>query len=104
MTDVFKTRLKTARKAKNFTQAQLAEEIGTYKTKIVDAEAGFTHVKFTIEELVKLINILDVSADWLLGVDSAPVGMSLELYQQLIKTLKDSADSINNIKDILGGC
>lgn len=105
MNNIFRTRLKIARKAKNLTQAQLAEKIGTYKNKIIDTEAGFTNIRFTIEEIIKIINILEVSADWLLGTEhdtkDISIDISSENYRQLIKALDKSIADINNIKRML---
>ena len=100
----FGKRLEAARKAKNITQQDLANVIGVQRQKISYIENDTPGRSFTIQEFIKVVNTLGVSADWLLNTNGTRVNISLELYQQLLKVLKTSADSINNIKDTLGGC
>ena len=61
----FKIRLKEARKIRKLTQQELAEKTGIPVTSIVHFEAGSR--KPSLENFYKLIVILNVSADYILG-------------------------------------
>jgi len=67
MTSLFCERLKTLRIDKNFSQPELAELIGVSKGMISFWENGINEP--TITNLIKLSQILEVSADYLLGLE-----------------------------------
>ena len=60
-------RLKDARKRKNMSQQQLGDLLGVSKVSICGYENGVRIP--TIENFVQLLDILDLSADYLLGRD-----------------------------------
>lgn len=63
----FGNRLKELRKEKGLTQIQLAEMLGGYnRTSISDWEIERKEPSF--EVLVKLVEVLDTTADYLLGI------------------------------------
>jgi transcriptional regulator with XRE-family HTH domain len=62
---IIASRLREARKMAGFSQAQVAKILGLHRPSISEAEAGNRRV--SAEELVKLAQLYDVSATWLLG-------------------------------------
>ena len=76
-------RLKQARIAKNLTQGQLAEKAGISVSFLSNLENG--HQAMNIQTLSTLLDILNVSADWLLGncTDSANHAAALEIEKEL---------------------
>ncbi|KAF0425375.1 helix-turn-helix domain-containing protein [Pediococcus acidilactici] len=70
----FNTRLKSVRKLKHFTQLDLAKRLDVSKGTISAYEQGLSYP--SLETLVKICNILDTSADYLLGLsDELPFKM-----------------------------
>ena len=80
-------RLKQARLAKKLTQNQLAEAAGISVSFLSYLENG--HQAMNIQTLISLLDVLNVSADWLLGngTDSANHG---EAILRLVLVMKDS--------------
>jgi len=66
-TKEFRWRLKTARKAAQLTQTELAKKAGLRQAAISDYESG--RLTPSTETLTNLASVLCVSADWLLGID-----------------------------------
>lgn len=66
LTDTFGERLKATRKIKNMTQLELSKRLELSKATISAYEQVASYP--SIETLVKICNILDVSADFLLGL------------------------------------
>ena len=64
--NLFSQRLKEARIKNGLTQEQLAKEVGYNKSAICDWETRGKEPNFDI--LLKLVKILNVSADYLIGV------------------------------------
>jgi transcriptional regulator with XRE-family HTH domain len=62
---IIASRLREARKIAGFSQSQVAKILGLHRPSISEAEAGNRRV--SAEELVKLAELYDVSATWLLG-------------------------------------
>lgn len=83
--------LKELREKKGFTQKQLAEALYLSKTAVSQYENG-THTP-SIETLIKLADIFDVSIDYLLGRTVIPVTFS---------ALKKSFTHNENIDDFIG--
>jgi transcriptional regulator with XRE-family HTH domain len=75
----FKDRLAEARKAKGFSQEVLGAHLGMSKQGISHWEAG----RYTpdIEQLVKLCEVLECSADWLV-LGKSPEGLSPDAIEQ----------------------
>lgn len=65
-----KYQIAKARAAKGWTQAELADKIGTTQQTIQRYENGIRNL--TSEKLTKLAEVLDVSVTYLLGLDDAP--------------------------------
>ena len=72
----FAKRLIAARKARNLTQVQLAERLGSTQRNISYYETGAGYPPAPV--IVELADILEVSADELLGIDKAPKGRTEE--------------------------
>ncbi|WP_144536854.1 helix-turn-helix domain-containing protein [Bacillus thuringiensis] len=69
--DVFKKRLRLARKWSGLTQEELAIRLDTKKTTISNYETGYSTP--SIEVLDLLCNVLNVSSDFLLGRTDEPL-------------------------------
>lgn len=63
--EIFQTRLREERKNCGFTQAQMAELLGIRQPSYIRYENGTGEP--SLETLVKIATILDVSVDYLLG-------------------------------------
>ncbi len=63
--EIFQIKLKEARKRREFTQEEAAKELGISRTNITNYETGRTEPD--IETLCRLIELYEISADWLLG-------------------------------------
>lgn len=116
---IFPQRLKFARETANKTQIQLANDLIAYLRKDIDAEGVRARIskwerlpiegkasKFPqIDEFLALCDILDVDADYLLGVQDAPrktiadAALTTGLLYDAIKKIKEETDYLN--KDIL---
>jgi transcriptional regulator with XRE-family HTH domain len=62
---IFSKRLKKLRKNKGLKQQELAEILGIKRNTYSDWENGKTEPSF--ENLIKLVDLLEVSIDWLFG-------------------------------------
>jgi len=62
---IFSERLKTLRKEKKLTQKELAEQIGISQKSYSHWETGKNEA--SLENLIKLADLLEVSIDWLFG-------------------------------------
>lgn len=65
----FGDRLKSARKAAGLGQGELAEKLGKTQSSISQCERGESQL--SLEVLRDVAAVLNVSADWLLGLDSS---------------------------------
>lgn len=79
-------RIRQAREMADFTQEKLADMIGVSRTAVVRWESGETDP--TIDHLIKMTVILDVSADFLLGTGG---------NNQMVDVLKNLASTLNQI-------
>ena len=88
------TRLKQARLANNLTQSQLAEATGISVSFLSNLETG--RQAMNILTLTDLLDILNISADWLLnnGTDSANHAAALEIEKELSSCTPKERDSI----------
>lgn len=87
-------RLKQARLAKNLTQAQLAEAAGISISFLSYLENG--HQVMNIQTLIDLLDVLNISADWLLGnsTDSANHAAALEIEKELASCTPKEREAI----------
>ena len=64
--DYFGEKLKTIRKSRNLTQLELSQRLGVSKGTVSAYEQGLSYP--SIETLVKITSILNISSDYLLGI------------------------------------
>lgn len=64
---IFGARLREVRKSKKLTQKELADKFGTNRVNVTKWETGRTEP--SLENLVKLADLFEVSLDWLFGRD-----------------------------------
>lgn len=88
-------RLKEARKNKNLSQQQLGDMLGVSKVSICGYENGIRIP--TIENFIKLLDILDLRADYLLGRDITVVSETEEEYK--VKMSKEDIKIIKELKN-----
>lgn len=88
-------RIKEARKKKNLSQQQLGDMLGVSKVSICGYENGVRIP--TIENFVQLLDILDLSADYLLGRDVNVVSEEDEEYK--IKLSRDDIKIITELRN-----
>ena len=68
---IFSERLKRLRKEKKLTQKELAEQIGISQKSYSHWETGKNEP--SLENLIKLVDLLEVSIDWLFGREQMKV-------------------------------
>lgn len=73
-TDIFPARLRSARELRELSQAELAERAGLPATSISHFEAGSRKPSF--DNLRRLADTLEVTADYLLGRADTPGGLA----------------------------
>ncbi|HDU7715932.1 TPA: helix-turn-helix transcriptional regulator [Listeria monocytogenes] len=89
--EYFGDKLKSLRKSKKMTQAELASKIGVSKWSVTSYEQGRTSP--SVEVLIKICETLDTSSDYMLGIsDTVPhemttVGLSDEEVRLLLQFL-----------------
>ena len=86
-------RLKLARKEKHLSQQELGDLLGVTKVSICGYEKGVRIP--TMENFVQLLDILDLTPDYLLGRDVNVVSDSEESY-----TIKMANEDITIVKEI----
>ena len=87
-------RIKQARKNKNLSQQELGDLLGVSKVSICGYEKGVRIP--TMENFLQLIEILDLSPDYLLGRDVDCVSDEEEKYS--VKLAKEDLEIIKEIK------
>ena len=86
--DLFCLRLKEIRKMRKMTQHELAEKSGMPSTSIAHFEAGYR--KPSLENFYKLVVVLNISADYLLGCVDLGGRRSIEKITKSIQALPES--------------
>lgn len=88
------TRLKQARLAKKMSQPQLAEAANISTSFLSNIETG--RQTMNIKTLIDLTDVLNISADWLLGnsTDSANHAAALEIEKELSSCTPKERDAI----------
>lgn len=89
-------RIKDARVLAGLTQEKLAEKVGVSRAAISRWELGEIEPK--IENLVKLASVLDVSADYLLGIETENKKWELDLSDEGYSALKRFVREIRKCK------
>lgn len=88
-------RIKQQRKLKHYTQEQIAEHLGVSVKHFSEVERGLTGL--SIENLIKLSNILDITIDYL--VKGVPFEEKWNSTLERMKTVPD--DKISTLKEII---
>jgi len=78
-------KIRQARKAKRWTQAKLAEEVGCSTANITNVEKANT--KLSLNMLVRIIDVLSLSADEILGSKRAPSASALSPAEAQIREI-----------------
>lgn len=99
MSIFFGERLKQLRKASNMTQDELGEKMYCDRYRIMDLERGKSGP--TIDDIVKLCNVFDVSADYLLGLTDVAYPEYAIDVDGFLKKCKESADTVRKCLDKL---
>ena len=86
--DLFCRRLKGIRKIRKMTQQELAEKSGIPSTSIAHIEAGSR--KPSLENFYKLVVVLNISADYLLGCIDQPAHSGSDPITKSIQALPES--------------
>jgi transcriptional regulator with XRE-family HTH domain len=81
-------RLREARNRKNISQDKLAERIGASPAQVRRYESGQADPSLGV--LKRIMDELDVSADWLLGIDPIAVDNLSAAEGRLIQALRES--------------
>lgn len=83
-------RMKHARVLKKMTQETLAEKIGVSRTAIARWESGETNP--TVDHLIKICNLLEVNASFLLGTNNK---------EHIIEILKEMSATLDQIASMM---
>ena len=86
--DLFCLRLKEIRKMRKMTQQEVAEKSGIPSTSIAHIEAGSR--KPSLENFYKLVVVLNISADYLLGCVDQYTHLSSDPITKSIQALPES--------------
>lgn len=87
-------RIKEARKKKGFSQQQLGDMLGVSKVSVCGYETG-TRIP-TLENFLQLIEILDLTPDYILGREIDVIAEDSEPYT--VKLSKQDIEIINEFK------
>lgn len=85
---LFCARLKEIRKIRKMTQQEIADKTGIPSTSISHIEAGSR--KPSLENFYKLVVVLNVSGDYLLGRTDQHSDLGTDLITKLVQGLPDS--------------
>lgn len=88
------SRIKEARKAKGLSQQQLGDMLGVSKVSICGYETG-TRMP-TLDNFLQLVEILDLTPDYILGRDITVVAENEEPY--IVKLSKQDLNIIHELK------
>lgn len=87
-------RIKEARKKKGFSQQQLGDMLGVSKVSVCGYETG-TRIP-TLENFLQLVEILDLTPDYILGREIDVIAEDIEPYT--VKLSKQDIEIINEFK------
>lgn len=93
-------RCRHAREAAGYTQERLAEQIGVSTQFLSDAERGITGMSVTT--IIKLCNVLSVSADFLLlGRDSSDDAPTLSFYSRIQRLSEQERHLVEEMTNLM---
>ncbi len=101
-TEKFGERLRKMREIRGYTREALAELLDVHWTYVEKLEKGKRYPSFAM--LVKLLTILEVSADYLLGLTDNPQPYSdlPEMVKKELEECEQLEEKLKKIKEILG--
>lgn len=99
MGEYFYENLKLAREQKGLSQKDVAEKIGVAKSTYSLYESG--NREPNVQTIKKIANVLDVSADELLGIDTEPVALAAhfegdEYTEDELEEIRQFAEFVKN--------
>lgn len=101
--EYFGSKLKAVRKSKGMTQLELAKRLNIAKGSISAYEQGVTYP--SVDVLIKICGILDVSSDYLLGIsDEVTIKMSglsekqMESFLQFVAIVEQANNIVEDKK------
>lgn len=101
--EYFGSKLKAVRKSKGMTQLELAKRLNIAKGSISAYEQGVTYP--SVDVLIKICDILDVSSDYLLGIsDEITIKMSglsekqMESFLQFVSIVEQANNIVGDDK------
>lgn len=101
--EYFGSKLKAVRKSKGMTQLELAKRLNIAKGSISAYEQGVTYP--SVDVLIKICDILDVSSDYLLGIsDEITIKMSglsekqMESFLQFVAIVEQANNIVGDDK------
>lgn len=89
-----KSKIKTLRNSKNLTQEQLAKRLWLSKASISAYESGTKYP--SLEIIIKMARIFNVSTDYLLGIDKRQVIDVTYLSENQINIINNLIEEFNN--------
>ena len=102
MSEIFRTRLQSARQLRGFSQSDLAEKSGPQPSAISHFETGRRSPSF--DNLKALSNALEVTTDYLLGrVDKPHLtgGVADQLFRHAENMTHDDLDTLTSFAEML---
>ena len=97
--DYFGEKLKTIRKSRNLTQLELSQRLGVSKGTVSAYEQGLSYP--SIETLVKITSILNISSDYLLGISDELSFKLGGLNKAQMQTILQFVSLIENANEII---
>lgn len=97
--DYFGEKLKTIRKSRNLTQLELSQRLGVSKGTVSAYEQGLSYP--SIETLVKITSILNISSDYLLGISDELSFKLGGLNKEQMQTILQFVALIENANEII---
>ena len=97
--DYFGEKLKTIRKSRNLTQLELSQRLGVSKGTVSAYEQGLSYP--SIETLVKITSILNISSDYLLGISDELSFKLGGLNKEQMQTILQFVSLIENANEII---
>ena len=84
----FSKRLATLRKDRGYTQYTFAEALNTPRSNVQGYESGNKFPKY--EMLVKIVQLLGVSSDYMLGIDTDTTNVSRSIFVKQLEGLDEA--------------
>lgn len=103
MTATLGGRLKQVRKELDLSQSEMAAKLGTYQQRYAHWETG--HTRPDPDELKNIADVLNITADWLIGRDAAakpyPTELDREIFLLREEAKQYGPDSVKRLRKML---